>query len=86
MCYALLSLAADISYTNGANDLFMPPLELAARVFPFSHDFRLGPARLIILTNEWVDKRYAVWRLKEALKYDPNSHYLKNWIAAFKQR
>ena len=86
LAYGALQLAADLTYTVGANALTMPELERAAALFPFSHDYRVGPARLIIRDRIWTKPSYAVARLRETMRYDPNSRWLKAWIAAFEDR
>jgi hypothetical protein len=64
----------------------MPGLERAAWLYPYNHDYRLGPARLVVLNNTWTDPKQAIVLLTAVLKNDPNSHYLKNWIAEFNKR
>ena len=56
---------------------------MSTRLFPFRHEYRLGPAGLIIRGNHWYNPAWAVARLRETLQYDPHSAYLKDWIRTF---
>jgi hypothetical protein len=61
-------------------------LQRAARLYPYDHEYRLGPARLIIRDNVWYDPAFAIELLESVKKNDPNSHYLQAWIDAFQER
>ena len=84
--YGLTQFAADLHYTRGANQLRMDELEIAAALFPFSHEYRIGPARLVIRDNVWNAPGPAARRLRETMRYDPYSKWLRSWIATFDAR
>jgi hypothetical protein len=66
--------------------LRLEPLERAARLYPFRHEYRLAPAQLIIRDNIWYNPVWAAARLRETLRDDPHSVYLRDWIRIFEQR
>lgn len=84
--YGTGNFIADRHYTTGANDLRLGELVTAARMFPFSHEYRLGPARLVIRDNEWYRPEQALPLLRASLRGDPYSKWLEDWIAVFEAR
>jgi hypothetical protein len=84
--YATGNFLGDLHYTRGASDLTFVELERAAEIFPYNHEYRIGPAKLVIKDAKWWEPRAAIPVLLQALRYDPNSHYLKRWIEIFARR
>ena len=84
MLYALASFHADHVYTAGGNgNLDLSQLQQAAHDFPLNHDYRLGPARLIVHDHIWWKPKDALPILEAVQKNDPYSHFLAWWIAQY---
>lgn len=86
MLWAIGSYKADRIYTQGANELRLSLLEDAAHLFPYVHEYRIGPAKLIIRDNQWYTPEEAIPKLEAARKHDPYSAYLTFWIDEYERR
>ena len=86
MIYATLWAIANYHYTVGADKLILTQLEVAARLFPFDHENRLGPARLIIRDHDWENASLAASNLRQVMKRDPNSVFLNAWATELEKK
>ena len=82
---------ADRSYTQGVNNFAIVSLLRAGQLFPLSHYFREGAARLVIKNPEQYERSSerlteALLVLREAQHGAPNSGLLKSWADTFQER
>jgi hypothetical protein len=86
IAFAELHFVADLAYTSGANTLNLAQLQKAARLFPYDHYYRLGPAQLVIRDNVWYTPQQLRAVIGEAQKYDPYAPMLNAWLGVAGQR
>ena len=84
--YALVWFVADYHYTIGADQLRLVELETAARLFPFYHEYRIGPARLVIRDHDWERPDLAAAYLVRVMRHDPNSVFLSEWARTLNEK